>query len=224
LARDKRIIEIAPSLLAADFGRLADEITRAEDAGADRLHVDVMDGHFVPNITIGPFIVEAVKRSATVPLDVHLMISEPLKYLGVFADAGADYLTFHREVVDDARAAAEAFRAKGVHPGISVNPETTVDGILDVLDAVDQVLIMTVQPGFGGQGFIEENVEKIRQVREAGQEGLHVAVDGGINVETGGRVCAAGANVLIAGTFLFGSPNMKKSLARLRGACDEAQT
>ena len=216
-------LEIAPSLLASDFGRLADEIKRAEDAGADRLHVDVMDGHFVPNITIGPFIVEAIKRNATVPLDVHLMISEPMKYLDAFADAGADTLTFHREVVDDARRTAEAFRDKGVHPGISVNPETGIEGILDVLDAVDQVLIMTVHPGFGGQKFMAENVEKIRRVREAGRSELHIAVDGGINEETAPLVCAAGADVLIAGTFLFKSDDMTATLAALRRSCVASQ-
>ena len=215
----ERRIEVAPSLLASDFGRLADEIKRAEDAGADRLHVDVMDGHFVPNITVGPFIVEAIKRNATVPLDVHLMITDPLKYLGPFADAGADTLTFHREAVEDPRAAARAFRDKGVHPGISVNPESPVDGILDVLDAVDQVLIMTVHPGFGGQEFITENVEKVRQVRAAGRPELHIAVDGGINEQTAGLVCAAGADVLIAGTYLFKSADMKAALASLRRAC-----
>ena len=212
-------VEIAPSLLASDFGRLAEEIRRAEDAGADRLHVDVMDGHFVPNISVGPLIVEAIKRNAHVPLDVHLMISDPLKYLGPFADAGADYLTFHREVVDDPRAAAATFRKKGVHPGISINPETPVDTILDVLDAVDQVLIMTVHPGFGGQEFLPGNLEKIRRIREVRPTGLHVAVDGGINERTAARVCAAGADVLIAGTFLFHSRDMRRTLASLRRAC-----
>ncbi|KPL00082.1 MAG: hypothetical protein AMK75_05935 [Planctomycetes bacterium SM23_65] len=223
LASHTRKIEIAPSLLAADFARLAEEIRRAEDAGADRLHVDVMDGHFVPNITIGPFVVEAIKRHAGVPLDVHLMISEPLKYLGPFADAGADYLTFHHEVVEDARATAQAFREKGVHPGISINPDTPVEVILDVLDAVDQVLIMTVRPGFGGQEFISENIEKIRRIREVGREDLHIAVDGGINEQTAGMVCAAGADVLVAGTFLFKSSNMTETLARLRRACTLTQ-
>ena len=226
MATCRRNVLIAASLLAADFGRLADEIRRAEDAGADRLHVDVMDGHFVPNITIGPFVVEAIKRAASVPLDVHLMIADPLKYLGPFADAGADFLTFHLEVVDDARAAAKTFRAKGVHPGICVNPETPIDGVLDVLDAVDQVLIMTVHPGFGGQTFLADNVEKIRRVREAenakrkGAAGpLHIAVDGGINEKTGRLVCEAGADVLVAGTFLFKSRDMKATLGSLRRAC-----
>lgn len=214
-----RAVEIAPSVLAADFGRLADEIGRAEDAGADRLHVDVMDGHFVPNITIGPFIVEAIKRNTHLPLDVHLMIADPEKYLEAFAEAGADYLTFHREVVDDPRATAEAFRNKGVHPGISINPDTPVQVILDVLDAVDQVLIMTVHPGFGGQEFMEENVRKIERIREVRPTGLHVAVDGGINEQTAPLVCAAGADVLIAGTFLFRSSDMKRTLASLRRAC-----
>ena len=221
-----RKILIAPSLLAADFGRLAEEIKRAEDAGADCLHVDVMDGHFVPNITLGPFIVAAMKRAASVPLDVHLMISDPMKYLGAFADAGADTLTFHLEVVKDARATAEAFRKRGVRPGISVNPETPVDGILDVLDVVDQALIMTVHPGFGGQEFIADNIEKIRRIREAeplkrkgAAEPLRVAVDGGINETTGRAVCMAGADVLVAGTFLFKSRDMRATVSALRRAC-----
>jgi ribulose-phosphate 3-epimerase len=215
----KRKVLVAPSLLASDFSRLADEIRRAEDAGADRLHVDVMDGHFVPNITVGPFIVEAIKRCATVPLDVHLMITDPMKYLASFADAGADWLTYHLEVADDARAVANAFRAKGVHPGISVNPETPVDGVLSVLDAVDQALIMTVRPGFGGQEFMPENLEKIRRIRKIRPTGLFVAVDGGINAETAPLVCEAGADVLVAGTYLFKSKDMKKTLASLRAAC-----
>ncbi len=221
-----RKIEVVPSLLAADFSRLAEEIKRAEDAGADRLHVDVMDGHFVPNITIGPLVVEAIKRAASVPLDVHLMITDPMKYLGAFADAGADFLTFHLEAVKDARAAAQAFRKKGVRPGICVSPETPVDGVLDVLDAVDQVLIMTVRPGFGGQEFLEDNVAKIRRVRETealkrkgAQAPLFIAVDGGINESTGRVVCEAGADVLIAGTFLFKSRDMRATLSSLRRAC-----
>ena len=212
-------ILIAPSLLAADFGHLADEIKRAEDAGADRLHVDVMDGHFVPNITMGPFVVEAAKRHATVPLDVHLMIEEPLRYLKPFAEAGANFLTFHQEVVDDVAATAQAFREAGVRPGVSINPETPVETILDMLDVVDQVLVMTVQPGFGGQSFMPENLQKIRRIRERRPTGIYVEVDGGVNNETGAQVCAAGADVLVAGTFLFRSEDMKEALESLRRAC-----
>jgi ribulose-phosphate 3-epimerase len=224
MSGNERGVIVAPSLLAADFSRLADEIRRAEDAGADRLHVDVMDGHFVPNLTVGPAVVEAIKRHSHVPLDVHLMIEEPLRYLKAFADAGADFLTFHREVVEDPRAAAEAFRGAGVRPGISINPETPVDTILDVLDVVEQVLIMTVRPGFGGQEFMPENVEKVRRVRELRPEGLHIAVDGGISNETAPLVCAAGADVLIAGTFLFSARNMKKAIADFRRVCAVPRT
>jgi len=219
LTEQPRGILITPSLLAADFGHLADEIRRAEDAGADRLHVDVMDGHFVPNITMGPFIVEAAKRHATVPLDVHLMIDEPLRYLKPFAEAGADFLTFHQEVVDDVAETARVFRQAGVHPSVSINPETPVETILDDLDAVEQVLIMTVHPGFGGQSFMPGNLEKIRKIRGRRPEGLFVQVDGGINNETAARVCAAGADVIVAGTFLFHSDDMKDAIASLRRAC-----
>jgi ribulose-phosphate 3-epimerase len=188
-----------------------------------------MDGHFVPNITIGPFVVEAIKRASSVPLDVHLMITDPLKFLGPFADAGADFLTFHLEVVKDVRATALAFRKKGVRPGICVSPETPVEGMLDVLDAVDQALIMTVRPGFGGQEFLADNVAKIRRIREVEpvkRKGvatpLHIAVDGGINESTGRIVFEAGADVLIAGTFLFRSRDMRSTLASLRRACSGA--
>ena len=212
----KNIVKVAPSLLAADFTRLGEEIRRVEQAGADLLHVDVMDGHFVPNITMGPFIVKAIKRAATVPLNVHLMISDPLRYAGAFVKAGADRVVFHREVVADASAAARAVRAFGVSVGISINPGTQVDTLFDVLDEVDEVLVMTVEPGFGGQEFMAGNLSKIVELRRRKPvEKLDIAVDGGIDLLTAPLTVEAGANVLISGTFIFGSKDVVDTIRRL---------
>lgn len=210
-------VKVAPSLLAADFTELADEIRRVEQAGADLLHVDIMDGHYVPNITLGPFIVEAIKRVASVPLSVHLMIAEPLKFAGAFARAGADVLTFHREVCEDPCQAADEIRSHGTAVGISVNPETPVDTVFPALDHVDEVLVMTVHPGFGGQSFLEENLQKIVEVRRRKPiDELDISVDGGINFETAARAVNAGANILVAGTFLFAAEDIPTTIAGLR--------
>lgn len=209
-------IKVAASLLAADFTRLGDEVRRAEDAGADLLHVDVMDGHYVRNITLGPFIVEAIKRAATVPLSVHMMITDPLEFAGPFARAGADVLIFHREVCQDPCAAAQDIRGHGSRPGISINPETPVDKVFEALDCVEEVLVMTVHPGWGGQKFISENLEKIRELRQRkSDDELNISVDGGINFETAANAVDAGANILVVGTFLFKSEDMAGSIARL---------
>jgi ribulose-phosphate 3-epimerase len=218
-------ITIAPSILSADFARLADEIARAEAAGADWLHVDVMDGHFVPNLTIGPPVVERIKKVARVPLDVHLMITDPVKYAPAFARAGAHVLTFHVELFPDARAAravAAAFRKEGVAVvGAALNPDTPVERVLPILDAVDLVLVMSVFPGFGGQAFMPEVLAKTRALRERGYAG-HVEMDGGLNAETLPRCAAAGADVLVSGSALFGVPDMKATLARFRAGAENA--
>ena len=212
---------VAPSLLACDFGRLAEEIQKVQEAGADWLHVDVMDGHFVPNLTIGPVVVEAIRRASRIPLDVHLMINHPELYVKPFVDAGAHYLTVHvespglrSEVV--LRKTLGDIRALGARAGISVRPRTQVEAIAPFAEALDLVLVMSVEPGFGGQAFMPEAVPKVRQVR-AWHRG-HVAVDGGINAETGRTMREAGADVLVAGTYVFRSASVREAIASLRGA------
>jgi ribulose-phosphate 3-epimerase len=199
-------IKVAPSILAADFARLADAIQSAETAGADYIHVDIMDGHFVPNISIGPPVVRAVRRVTQLPLDVHLMISDPMRYVPIFVDAGADGLTVHVESTPHLHRVVQQIRDAGVRPGVSLNPPTPAVAISEVLEAVDLVLVMTVDPGFGGQAFDERMPHKIAQVREmldsAGSE-ADLEVDGGIGPRTAESVAAAGATVLVAGTSIF---------------------
>ena len=202
-------VKIAPSILAADFTCLAEAIQSAEAAGADYIHVDVMDGHFVPNISVGPPVVRSVRRVTELPLDVHLMISDPMRYVPAFAEAGADGLTVHIEATPHAHRVLQQIRSLGVRPGVSLNPATPANAISEVLEDVDLVLVMTVDPGFGGQAFNERMPRKITQVREmldrAGS-GAELEVDGGIGRDTAGRVVAAGATVLVAGTAVFGAP------------------
>ena len=215
---ERRMI-VAPSLLACDFGRLTDEVQQVEAAGADWLHVDVMDGHFVPNLTIGPVVVEAIRRASHIPLDVHLMLDHPESYIKPFADAGAAYLTVHVEAAGLqgegvlARTLA-TIRDAGMRAGLSLRPRTKPDALKPFLKDLDLVLAMTVEPGFGGQAFIPNVVPKIRQLREwfAGD----LAVDGGINAETG-RLCReAGANVFVAGTYVFRAKSYKTAIHSLR--------
>jgi ribulose-phosphate 3-epimerase len=221
-----RPILVAPSILASDFARLADEVERAEGAGADWLHVDVMDGHFVPNLTIGPPVVEKIHEVAHVPLDVHLMITDPVKYAPDFARAGAHVLTFHIELCADAaaaRAVVAAFRAQKIAVvGVALNPDTPVERVLPILDAVDLVLVMSVFPGFGGQKFMPEVLAKTRALRERGYAG-HVEMDGGLNGETIPACAAAGADALVSGSALFGAPDMKATLARFRAGAESAR-
>ena len=215
-----RPILVAPSLLACDFGRLADEIRKVEEAGADWLHVDVMDGHFVPNLTIGPVVVEAIRRSSRIPLDVHLMLDHPERFLTPFIEAGAHALTIHVEapgVRENGvlRQTLGAIRRAGVRAGLSLRPRTSAEALQPFLDAVDLILVMTVEPGFGGQAFMPEVVPKVRQLRAwfAGD----LAVDGGITAETGRRCREAGANVFVAGTTVFRAASYKDAIQSLRG-------
>lgn len=213
-------VRIAPSILSADFGRLHDEVQAIEKAGADYVHVDVMDGRFVPNITIGPLVLEAVKRATSLPLDVHLMIVEPEKYVDDFAKAGASIITVHQETCAHLHRTLQQIRAAGAKPGVVVNPGTSLSTIEEVLGEVDQVLLMSVNPGFGGQAFIPAAIDKVRRLRAMldarGLQAVDIEVDGGINATTAKQVVAAGANVLVAGNAVFKTPDYRAAIASLR--------
>lgn len=213
---------IAPSLLSCDFSRIAEEVRAVEDAGADLLHVDVMDGHFVPNITIGPLIVEAVKRHARTPLDVHLMITEPDRYLADFAKAGADILTVHWEACPHLHRSVQAIHDLGLPAGVSLNPATPVWLLKDILGDIEMVLIMSVNPGFGGQRFIPQALEKISELRamadEIGCTDLRIEVDGGVTRDNAAQLVAAGADMLVSGSAIFKSGNYPEYIAALRQA------
>jgi ribulose-phosphate 3-epimerase len=210
---------IAPSLLSADFGRLAEEISAVEKAGADLLHIDVMDGRFVPNITIGPPVVAAIKRCAKLPLDVHLMIVEPEKYIEAFADAGADVLTVHAEATPHLQRAVARVRELGKKAGVSLNPSTSLSGIEWVLTDIDMVLLMTVNPGFGGQAYLPSMTGKIELLRsQLVRSGLSVdiEVDGGIKADNVAEVVRAGANVIVSGSGIFKTKDYGKTISEMR--------
>lgn len=212
-------ILVAPSILSADFRILEKEVRAVVNAGADMVHCDVMDGRFVPNITIGPLIVEAVKKCVSVPLDVHLMIVEPRQYITNFRDAGADIITVHAEVCDDLPDVIKQIKDSGARAGVTVNPDKPVEPFLPYLKEIDQVLIMTVFAGFGGQRFLEDMMPKVKAVYEEAKRIGHspdIEVDGGINSETA-RICAEnGANVFVAGEYVFKSDNYKESIENVR--------
>jgi len=214
-------IRIAPSLLSCDFGRLAEEVRAAEAAGADWVHFDVMDGRFVPNITVGPLVVEAVRKVTKLPIDTHLMIVEPERYVEAFARAGADVISVHAEVSPHLHRTLQAIRAAGARPAVALNPSTGLEAVEYVLDDCEMVLIMTVNPGFGGQSYIEACTEKVRRLRamaDARNLPLEIEVDGGVKPETAGKVAGAGANVLVAGTAVFGQKDYGAAIRALREA------
>ncbi len=216
-------LKIAPSILSADFSRLADQVRAVEAGGADLIHVDVMDGHFVPNLSMGPLVVEALKRCTQLPLDVHLMITDPGRYIDSFIEAGADHISFHIEVAPEPLELVKRLRQRGVGVGVAVNPETPVDPVLEVADQIDMVVVMTVHPGFGGQSFLGANLEKVRALRDwekacgRGRE-LDIEVDGGIDITTGPLAVEAGANVHVAGSSVFGAPDPGRAVSDLRRA------
>ncbi|WP_108669741.1 ribulose-phosphate 3-epimerase [Peribacillus acanthi] len=214
------MIKIAPSILSADFARLGDEIRDVEAGGADYIHVDVMDGHFVPNITIGPLIVEAIRPVTKLPLDVHLMIENPDLYIEQFAKAGADYITVHVEACKHLHRTIHFIKSLGVKAGVVLNPATPVESIRHVIADVDMVLLMSVNPGFGGQKFINEVLPKIKEVKKMAEErnqGLEIEIDGGVNEQTAKLCIEAGANVLVAGSAVFNQDNRKAAIEAIRG-------
>jgi len=214
-------VKVAPSILSADFGRLAEEVKAVEQAGADYIHVDVMDGRFVPNLTLGPVIVEAVRRATKLPLDVHLMIVEPERYVDAFVKAGADIVTVHVETSPHLNRTLQQIREAGATPSVVLNPATPLSSIEEVLDQVGQVLLMSVNPGFGGQRFLPGSVERVRRLRAMLDarglgEQVDIEVDGGINAQTAAQVVAAGARVLVAGSAVFNQDDYAKAIAALR--------
>ncbi|MEK6759076.1 MAG: ribulose-phosphate 3-epimerase [Deltaproteobacteria bacterium] len=219
-------MKISPSILSADFTRLGEQLHALEDAGADYIHVDVMDGRFVPNITIGPFIVEAARRATKVPLDVHLMIEEPERFINDFARAGSDIITVHAEATRHLHKVIQSIKEHGLKAGVSINPATPVGAIRPVIGDIDLILVMSVNPGFSGQGFIPASLDKIREAREmiaASGRDIELEVDGGIKVGNIKEAACAGADVFVSGSGVFGTPDYKKTIKAMKEAAGEAR-
>ena len=215
------MVKIAPSILAANFSKLGEEVLEVEKAGAELIHIDVMDGHFVPNITMGPIVVEALRPLTKLPLDVHLMIENPDQYIESFAKAGADYITVHVEACPHLHRTIQLIRSFGVKPGVVLNPHTPIDTIQHVLEDVDMVLFMTVNPGFGGQKFIHSVIPKVKQLSNIIKErnlSIEIEIDGGINEETIKPCVEAGATILVAGSAIYNAPNKAKALQAIKEA------
>jgi len=211
-------IKISPSILSADFSILSDEIKNLEKAGADLIHVDVMDGHFVPNITMGPPIIKAIRKCTKLPFDVHLMISPVEKYIKAFADAGSDIITLHPEATDNLKRAIQTVKSFGKKAGVSLNPKTPISALMDVINDIDLILIMSVNPGFAGQSFMSEVLPKVSELRKMINDKklkIDIEIDGGINFETAPLAVKAGANILVSGTTIF-SGSLKDNIQKLR--------
>ena len=211
--------KIAPSILSADFSRLADEVRAVEKAGADVIHVDVMDGHFVPNITIGPLVVQGLKKLTSLPLDVHLMIENPERYIEAFVQAGGDWITIHAEVCPHLKRMIKKIRQLNVRPGIVLKPATPLKTLFPVLDDIDLVLIMSVNPGFGGQSFIPatlKKIERLRRIIDQNNHSLEIEVDGGVKIENIREVSRAGGDIFVVGTGIFKTENYEETIKKLR--------
>jgi len=211
--------KIAPSILSADFSRLGDEVRAVERAGADVIHVDVMDGHFVPNITVGPLVVQGLKKLTSLPLDVHLMIEKPERYIEVFAQAGSNWITIHAEVCPHLKRMIKKIRQLNVRPGIVLKPATSLKTLYPILDDIDLVLIMSVNPGFGGQFFIPsalKKIEKLRKIVDQNSYPLEIEVDGGVKIENIREVSRAGADIFVVGTGIFKAENYSETIRKLR--------
>lgn len=221
------MIKIAPSILAADFSKLAEEVIEVERAGAELIHIDVMDGHFVPNITMGPIVVEALRPITKLPLDVHLMIENPDQYIESFAKAGADYITVHVEACPHLHRTIQLIRSYGVKPGVVLNPHTPIETIQHILEDVDMVLFMTVNPGFGGQKFIHSVISKVKQLADIIQEkglSIEIEIDGGINAETIIPCAEAGATIFVAGSAIYSQQDRAKALQDIKNAGERAMS
>src|ERR1700728_1180676 len=219
------LIELAPSILSADFAHLADQVQLAAEGGASVIHVDVMDGHFVPNITLGPPVVKSLRKFTALPLDCHLMIENPDQYIPDFAEAGADWMSVHQEACRHLNRTLHLIRDHGARPGVVINPATPVDTLSEVLDIVDYVLVMSVNPGFGAQKFIPSTLHKMRQLAQIrGQRGLHyrIEVDGGVSLDTVASVVQAGAEILVAGNAVFGNGDPRQNAQALLRVATEA--
>ncbi len=225
-SREVLVIKISPSVLSCDFSKLGEEVTRAAHAGADMIHLDVMDGNFVPNISFGPDVIASVRGFTNAVFDVHLMIDNPGRYIDKFIAAGADIITIHYESCENQREVLKQIREAGKKAAISIKPMTPAFVLDPLLPYVDMILVMTVEPGFGGQKFMEETMENVRTLKTMiGESGysIDIQVDGGINKETAKIAAAAGANILVAGSALFGAPDMKIAIAEMRNSAEEAK-
>lgn len=219
------MIKISPSILSCDYGKMADELKNMEDCGAELMHIDVMDGHFVPNITLGAPVCKCIKKYTSVPFDVHLMISEPLKYIDDFSKAGADIICFHTESDSDIKETIDKIKANGVKAALAIKPKTPAEEVLPYLQDVSMILVMTVEPGFGGQSFMEDMMPKVRLIRDEIKKrnlDVDIEVDGGINKDTISVAAAAGANVFVSGSALFGADDRKKTMDDFKNKANKA--